>query len=92
MRRKLCGIYAALALLASGVETPSSTAYAEQRCESRPAVGGGAITTCREAGSGAPPQQYRTRQGVGGTSITTGGGRTCTTRPGVGGRMLTTCR
>jgi hypothetical protein len=70
----------------------TTTAVHAETCTTRPAVGGGSITTCTD-GNGGPPQQYRTRPGVGGTSITSGpNGRTCTTREGVGGRTVTTCR
>jgi hypothetical protein len=87
MTRKTRGlIFAAAALLAA------ASANAETRCESRPAVGGGTITTCRETGTGAPAQEYRTRPAVGGGTITTGAGTTCNTRPATGGGMVTTCR
>jgi hypothetical protein len=65
---------------------------AETRCESRPGIGNTVVTSCHEAGSGAPPTQYRTRPAVGGGTITTGGGRICTTREGAGGRMVRSCR
>jgi hypothetical protein len=70
----------------------TTAVHAEQRCSTRPGVGAQEIITTCTDGSGGPPQQYRTRQGVGGTSITTGAGKTCTTREGVGGRLVTTCR
>jgi hypothetical protein len=70
----------------------AEAANAETRCESRPAVGGGTLTTCREIGTGAPAQEFRTRPAAGGGTITTGGGRTCNTRPAVGGGPRTTCR
>jgi hypothetical protein len=69
----------------------ASAAQAETRCESRAAVGGGTLTTCREVGTGRA-QEFRTRPAVGGGTITTGGGRTCATRAGVGGIAVTTCR
>jgi hypothetical protein len=78
----------AAALLVAGV----GTARAEAQCTGRPAVGGGAVTSCREVGSAVPPVQYRTRAAVGGGTITTGGGRTCITRPATGGGTATTCR
>jgi hypothetical protein len=70
----------------------ASGAQAETRCESRPAVGGGTLTVCREAGTSAPAQEYLTRPAVGGGTITTGAGRTCSTRPAVGGGVVTSCR
>jgi hypothetical protein len=75
------------ALLVAGV----GTARAKVRCDVRPAVGGGTISTCHVVGSDAPARQFRTRPAVGGT-ITTGGGRTCSSRPAVGGGVTTTCR
>jgi hypothetical protein len=73
-------------LLVAGV------AAAETQCTTRPAVGGGTVTTCHESGSAAPARQYVTRPAVGGGTITTGGGRTCTSRPAVGGGVVTSCR
>jgi hypothetical protein len=77
-------LFAALLLVASAV-------HAQTRCTTPAAVGGGTITTCRGV-TGAPAQQYRTREAVGGGLITTGNGRTCVTRPAVGGGTTTTCR
>jgi hypothetical protein len=86
MRLMLRWVVLTVASLAAGV------AHAETRCDTRPAVGGGVLTSCREAGSAAPAREYVTRPATGGGTITTGGGRTCTTREGVGGRLVTSCR
>jgi hypothetical protein len=86
MTRMMRGLVFVAALLTA------DAANAETRCESRPAVGGGTLTTCREVGTGAPAREFRTREAVGGGTVTTGAGRTCTTRPAVGGGMVTSCR
>jgi hypothetical protein len=83
----VAGLVAAILLAAA-----LSVALAGDRCESRPAVGGGVLTSCREPGRSAAPQQYVTRPAVGGGTVTTGGGRTCTTRKAVGGGEVTACR
>jgi hypothetical protein len=76
-------LFVVAALLSAGA------AHAAVRCEIRPAIGGGTLTTCHERGSGAffRPQQFRTRPAIGG-----GTGRTCTRRPAVGGGSITVCR
>lgn len=79
-----------LLALASALLLPASAGA--QDCVSRPAVGGGTITSCRPpAGSAAPPAQWRERPAVGGGSIASGGGRSCYSRPAVGGGTITTC-
>jgi hypothetical protein len=79
-------------LLVAAALSVAGVARAETRCTSRPAVGGGVLTSCHEAGSAVPPEQYRSREAVGGGSITVGGGRTCTSRPATGGGTTTVCR
>jgi hypothetical protein len=86
MQRMTRGFAFVAALLAA------DAAHAETQCASRPAVGGGTITTCREQGTGAPAREFRTRPAVGGGTITTGGGKSCTTRPALGGGVVTSCR
>jgi hypothetical protein len=73
-------------LLAAGA------ASAETRCTTRPATGGGTITSCHETGTAAPAVQFRTREATGGGTITTGAGRACVSRPAVGGGVVTSCR
>jgi hypothetical protein len=92
MRALAWTMVVALLLVLSVALLPSGMARAETRCVSRPATGGGILTSCHEVGGGAPVQQYWTRAAVGGGSITVGSGRTCTSRPAVGGGTLTTCR
>jgi hypothetical protein len=75
-------------VVAGGIQGPACGT----RCTTRPAVGGGAITSCHKAGSAAPAVQFRTREAVGGGTITTGAGRVCVSRPAVGGVVATTCR
>ena len=69
----------------------AASAASATECASRKGVAGDVTTSCR-GHNGEPPQQFRTRQAVGGSTITTGNGTTCTTRPTVGGGAITTCR
>jgi hypothetical protein len=62
-------VYAAA--LAGGLLLLAPGARAETQCTTRPAVGGGSITTCHEAGAGAPAREYRTRPAIGGGGTAT---------------------
>ena len=47
-----------LVVLAAAALLPAGLAQAETRCESRPATGGGTLTSCREVGGAGPAQQW----------------------------------
>lgn len=79
-------------ILAALLAGASGANAATTQCTTRPAVGGGTITTCRGVRGELAQQPFRTRPAVGGGVITTGGGRTCTTRRATGGGTATTCR
>jgi hypothetical protein len=78
-------------ILVAWLAGASGANAAMTECTTRPAAGGGSITTCRGV-RGDLAQQYRTRPAIGGGTITTGGRRTCITRRATGGGTATTCR
>jgi hypothetical protein len=90
MRWFVCAA-ALAAALAGGLLLLAGGAQAETQCATRPAVGGGTITTCREVGR-RPGAGIPDATAIGGGTTTTGAGRVCRTRSAVGGGAVTSCR